>query len=102
MKYDCYETLETFYIENQVQPDMKVLSTFSTHLLLLKNNFDAYFGKVMRKLVIMICNPYPDYLLTQMSKKQVMKTLLIIRLEGTSLKNSFYRKQANEIQHLSC
>lgn len=31
-KYDCFETLETFIVENQVQPKMNVVFAISAHL----------------------------------------------------------------------
>lgn len=92
-KYDCFETLATFIIENQVQPKMNVLSEISTHLSLLKNNFDDYFGEEMKKLDSLnwICNPFQDNLSTSMSIKSSEE--LIDLSEDTSLKNSFNRKQ---------
>ncbi|CAF4946235.1 unnamed protein product [Pieris macdunnoughi] len=35
-KYDCFETLETFIVENQVQPKMNVVFAISAHLSLFK------------------------------------------------------------------
>lgn len=71
-KYDCFETLETFIVENQLQPKMIVLSAMSTHLSLLRNNFDIYFGEEMKKLETSnwICNPFQDKLPTNMSPKE--------------------------------
>ena len=37
--FDCFETQETFIIENQMQLKMIVLFEISSHLSLLKNNF---------------------------------------------------------------
>uniref|UniRef100_A0A8C4SUX3 Zinc finger BED domain-containing protein 5 n=1 Tax=Erpetoichthys calabaricus TaxID=27687 RepID=A0A8C4SUX3_ERPCA len=92
-KYDCFETLETFIIENQLQPKTNILSAISTHLSLLKNNFDAYFGEEMKKLDSLnwICNPFQDRLPSSMSTKASEE--LIDLSEDTSLKNSFNRKQ---------
>uniref|UniRef100_A0A8C4X858 HAT C-terminal dimerisation domain-containing protein n=1 Tax=Erpetoichthys calabaricus TaxID=27687 RepID=A0A8C4X858_ERPCA len=98
-KYDCFETLETFIIENQVQPKTNVLSAISTHLSLLKNNFDAYFGEDMKKLDSLnwICNPFQDRLPSSMSTKASEE--LIDLSEDTSLKNSFNRKQLMKFWH---
>lgn len=92
-KYDCFETLETFIVENQVQPKMNVLSAISTHLSLLRNNFDTYFGEEMKKLETSnwICNPFQDKLRTNMSIKASEE--LIDLSEDTSLQNTFNRKQ---------
>lgn len=70
-KYDCFETLETFIDENQVQPKMNVVFAISAHLSLLKKKFDDYFGEEMKKLDLMnwICNPFQDPLPTGMSTK---------------------------------
>lgn len=45
-KYDCFETLETFIIENQAWPNINVLSTISTHLPLLKITLTLHGRKI--------------------------------------------------------
>jgi hypothetical protein len=40
-KYNCFETLETFIIENEVKPAGGVISTISAHLNSLKEHFDC-------------------------------------------------------------
>lgn len=92
-KYDCFETLETFIIENQVQSMMNVLSEMSSNLSLLINNFDNYFGEDIKKFdsLSWICNPFQDDLPTSMSTKASQE--LIDLSEDTSLKNSFNHKQ---------
>ena len=90
-KYNCFETLETFIVENQVQPKMNVVSAISTHLSLLKINFEDYFGEEMKKLDLLnwICNPFQDHLPTGISTKASKE--LIDLSEDSSLKNSFKR-----------
>ena len=88
-KYDCFETFETFIIENEVHPGVNVVSAISSHLTQLKNNLDAYFGEEMRKFDTnnWICNPFQDNIPTEMSTKASEE--LIDLSEDTSLKNTF-------------
>ena len=65
-KYNCFEILEIFIVDNQVQPKMNVVSAISTHLSLLKINFEDYFGEKMDTLDLLnwICNQFQDHLPT--------------------------------------
>jgi hypothetical protein len=49
-KYDCFETFETFIIENDVKLADGIITEISAHLNALKKNFDCYFLEEIKKL----------------------------------------------------
>lgn len=68
-KYDCFDTFQTFLIENEVTPNNDLISLIIEHLDRLKENFDFYFYEEMKNLekYTWVKNPFQSGLVTGIS-----------------------------------
>jgi hypothetical protein len=68
-KYDCFDTFQTFIIENEVTPNNDLISLIIEHLDRLKENFDFDFYEEMKNLekYTWVKNPFQSGLVTGIS-----------------------------------
>jgi hypothetical protein len=69
-KYDCFETFETFVIENDVKLSDSIITEISAHLNALKKNFDCHFlEEINCQQKNWIANPFQGDMTTGISTK---------------------------------
>jgi hypothetical protein len=87
--YNCFETFETFIIENDVKLADSIITEISAHSNAMKKNFDCYFLEEMKNCQQKnwIANPFQGDMTTAISIKADEK--LIDLSEDTSLKLNF-------------
>ena len=91
--YDCFETFQTFIIENEVEVDDDIVSEISEHLNKLKKSFEFYFHEEMKVLQQKrwIIDPFQSDMTTGMSTKADEE--LIDLSEDSALKMNFNTKK---------
>lgn len=92
-KYDCFETFQTFIIENEVKLADGIITEISTHLNALRESFDHYFLEEMKicQQRNWIANPFQGDVTTGISIKADEE--LIDLSEDTQLKLNFNRRK---------
>ena len=91
--YDCFETFQTFIIENEVEVGDGIVSEISEHLNKLKKSFEFYFHEEMKGLQQKrwIIDPFQSDMTTGISTKADDE--LIDLSEDSSLKMNFSTKK---------
>ena len=91
--YDCFETFQTFIIENEVEVGDGIVSEISEHLNKLKESFEFYFHEEMKVLQQKrwIIDPFQSDMTTGISTKADEE--LIDLSEDSSLKMNFSTKK---------
>ena len=94
--YECFETLQTFVMENEVEVDDSVIIDISDHLDKLTENFDNYFQEEMNNLhqKRWIMNPFQPAMTTGISTKADEE--LFDLSEDSSLKMNFNTRKLIE------
>ena len=94
--YECFETLQTFIMENEVEVDDSVIIDISDHLDKLTENFDNYFQEEMNNLHLKrwIMNPFQPAMTTGISTKADEE--LFDLSEDSSLKMNFNTRKLIE------
>ena len=89
--YDCFETFQTFIIENEVDDD--IVSEISEHLNKLKKSFEFYFHEEMKVLQQKrwIIDPFQSDMTTGISTKADEE--LTDLSEDSALKMNFNTKK---------
>jgi hypothetical protein len=91
-KYDCFETSETFIIENDVELAYVIITEISAHVNGLVKNADCYFLEIKNcQQNKCIANPFQGDMTTGISTKADEQ--LIDLSEDTSLKLNFNRRK---------
>lgn len=70
-KYDCFDTFQTFIIENEVYPSYGIIMEISAHLNALKEDFECYFEDEVKKCEQKgwVANPFQGNAMTGISLK---------------------------------
>ncbi|XP_066465575.1 zinc finger BED domain-containing protein 5-like [Tiliqua scincoides] len=95
-KYDCFDTFQTFIIENEVYPAYGIIIEIAAHLNALKEDFDYYFSDEMKNCQQKnwILNPFQGYVTTGISTKADEE--LIDLSKDTSSKLNFNRRKLTQ------
>ncbi|KAL4082946.1 hypothetical protein QTP88_029444 [Uroleucon formosanum] len=87
----AFETLNTFWKNNEIQPNSNIITDISEHLQLLKSNILQYFPENNSEMKLII-NPFEDDYIKNIPEGILAKELFIDLTSDSTLKTAFKTK----------
>ena len=88
----AFKTLNTFWKNNEIQPNSNIITDISEHLQSLKSNISQYFREDNSEMKLMI-NPFEDDYIKNIPDGTLVKELFIGLTSDSALKTTFKPKR---------